>query len=301
MAKETKVLAPVLAIVNMKGGVGKTTISAHLFREFYRKKAKNVLLIDFDPQFNLTQTLKTQEEYEELKFNKTTILSIMECTHEASIFRTFETDGQAPEISEIAINLKRAFDKKRPPGSPRKVYKLDLIPGDFDLSKFSLIDDKKVLELSKRRFISFISKAREQYDLICIDCNPSTSFLNMCALKVSTHLLVPVRPDRYSMLGLRLLDSFVNNLKEITTKPKKIIILNGIPATNYDPTVENELRSDPIYGPITLATNLTSSTLLTANPNYTGFATDKKVAYTKSLRDRMHLLSDELAMALGVK
>ncbi|MFK7701725.1 ParA family protein [Pseudomonas caspiana] len=301
MAKEKKVLAPVIAIVNMKGGVGKTTISAHLFREFYRKKSKNILLIDFDPQFNLTQTLKTQQEYEALKVKGATILSVMECTQEASIFKTFESDGQAPEVADLVVPLKRARDRIAKHGAERKTYRLDLIPGDFDLCKFSLIDDKKVLDVSKRRFIDFISKAREQYDIICIDCNPSTSFLNMCSLKVATHLLVPVRPDRYSMLGLRLLDSFVNNFKEIVEKPKKIIILNGVPTTSYDPTVENELRSDPIYGPITLATNLTISTLLTADPNYTGFATDKKVAYTKALRDKMHILSDELAMALGVK
>lgn len=301
MSKVKKVLAPVVAIVNMKGGVGKTTISAHLFREFYRRQRKNVLLIDFDPQFNLTQTLKDENEYEALKVKGMTILSVMESIQEASIFNTFEADGTAPSVADIAVPLKKARDSNTVPRINRKTYTLDLIPGDFDLCKFSLIGDKKVLDVSKRRFMEFIAKAREQYDVVCIDCNPSTSFLNICSLKAATHLLVPVRPDRYSMLGLRLLDSFVNNLKEITVKPKKIIILNGVPSRDYDPTVENELRSDPVYGPVTLATNIGISKLLTANPNYTGFATDKKVAYTKSLRQKLHVLSEELATALGVK
>lgn len=301
MAKETKTIAPVLAIVNMKGGVGKTTISAHLFREFYLKKSKNILLIDFDPQFNLTQTLTEEADYEKLKVSGKTILSIMQTTQEPSIFKTHEDDGEIPEISTITTTLKRAIVKKKVADDKSKIIKLDLIAGDFELCKFSLIDDKKVLELSKRRFSSFIAKAREQYDLICIDCNPSTSFLNTCVLKSSTHLLVPVRPDRYSMLGLRLLDKFVSELKELTVKPKKIIILNGIPTSNYDPIVENELRSDPVYGPLTLTTKLTISSLLTANPDYTGFATDKKVAYTKALRTKMHLLSDELSATLGLK
>ncbi|WP_323828903.1 ParA family protein [Pseudomonas sichuanensis] len=300
MAKETRKQTPVLAVVNMKGGVGKTTISAHLFREFYRKKAKNVLLIDFDPQFNLTQALFDQSDYEVLKSQGSTILSVMESAPELSIFNTCDSDGKPADVSVIRQRLKKAAKSNGEGVKPTYVY-LDIIPGDFDLSKYSLIDDKNILGLAGRRFKAFIDKAKEEYDLICIDCNPSTSFLNMCALRSATHLLVPVKPDRYSMLGLRLLDNFVNGLVEITVKPKKIIILNGIPRSKYDPTVENELRSDPVYGPMTMVTKLNTSDLLVANPNYTGFATDKNVAYTKALRDKFHLLSDELTVALGLK
>ncbi|RYF48811.1 MAG: ParA family protein, partial [Cytophagaceae bacterium] len=47
-----------------------------------------------------------------------------------------------------------------------------------------------------------VEQARKSRDLICIDCNPSSSFLTLCALLTATHVLIPVRPDRYSMLGL---------------------------------------------------------------------------------------------------
>lgn len=298
MSKTAKKDVPVVAIVNMKGGVGKTTISAHVFREFYKNTQKNILLIDLDPQFNLTQTVVDAKKYEKLKLEKKTILSVMESPHETSLFETHEHDGDVPPASNVTILLKylQSSDEKK-----TTLAKLDLVPGDFNLCKFSLMDDKKVLELAARRFEDFITKAKEEYDLICIDCNPSSSFLNVCALKNASHLLIPVRPDRYSMLGLRLLDNFVNEFKGLVTKPKKIVVLNGIPTTKYDPIVENELRSDPIYGPITLATALHISKLLVASPDYTGFATDRRVAYSKSLRARMSSLTSELAAALGIK
>jgi chromosome partitioning protein len=56
----------VVAVLNMKGGVGKTTISAHLMRVLYHNFAKRVLLVDLDPQFNLTQCLVSRADYDTL-------------------------------------------------------------------------------------------------------------------------------------------------------------------------------------------------------------------------------------------
>jgi len=50
-------VTPVLSILNMKGGVGKTTVSAHVMRVLYHRYQKRILLVDLDPQFNLTQAL----------------------------------------------------------------------------------------------------------------------------------------------------------------------------------------------------------------------------------------------------
>lgn len=86
--------------------------------------------------------------------------------------------------------------------------------------------------------------------------------MTLCALKASTHVLVPVRPDRYSILGLELLDKFISDLPDITEKPKIIVILNGVSRVNYDPTVENSLRSHPRFGPTTLSNVLNITKLL---------------------------------------
>lgn len=291
-----KKLAAVMPIINMKGGVGKTTISAHLLRVLYLELQKNVLVIDLDPQFNLTQTIFSEKKYERLKSSGKTILSVMESPENTSLYNTHATDGALPDVSSISETVKFAKDSKGD-----VLAKLDVVPGDFDLCKFSLMEDRELVKTAAKRFAKFIEKARETYDLVCIDCNPSTSFLTTCALKASTHLLVPVRPDRYSMLGLRMLDYFINGFKGLEFKPKKIILLNGIPSKNYDPAVENELRIDKEYGPVTLISTLKMTNLLAANPRYTGFATDRKVAHSRSLTNKMIAISKELEMALDLK
>ncbi len=64
--------APVVAVLNMKGGVGKTTIAGNLFSEVFSVKKANTLLIDRDAQFNLTQLLMIRTQYDELLSEKKT-------------------------------------------------------------------------------------------------------------------------------------------------------------------------------------------------------------------------------------
>jgi chromosome partitioning protein len=76
-----KKLVPVVAVLNMKGGVGKTTISAHVFRLMYKKLQAGTLILDLDPQFNLSQALFTRKRYEKLKEEGKTIFSAMGSHH----------------------------------------------------------------------------------------------------------------------------------------------------------------------------------------------------------------------------
>src|SRR2546430_5113108 len=87
-------LAPVVSVLNMKGGVGKTTIAANLFRELYRRigDGKKTLLIDFDAQFNLTQSVITEKNYEALQKAKKTIWSVLEAPTPSSVFHTSASD-----------------------------------------------------------------------------------------------------------------------------------------------------------------------------------------------------------------
>lgn len=296
MSGKSKVDAPVASVLNMKGGVGKTTIAAHVFRELYLQHEKKILLVDFDPQFNLTQTLLKETAYEKLKLERKTILSVLEDPVSFSIYKTSSSAVRPPAADKIVRPMKSLRNS-----DGKLVARLDLLAGDFSLVKYSLVDDKGVLADAKRRFDEFITEARKEYDLVCIDCNPSSSFLTTCALRVSSHVIIPVRPDRYSVLGLRLLDEFLDGMVGLSAKPQKIIILNGVVTNGYDPTVENELRSDPVYGPLTMATHLTVTKLLEARPTYTGFATDRRVAYSSALKKRIGSLSAELVAALGLK
>lgn len=285
-------LAPVVSILNMKGGVGKTTISAHVFRVLYHKLSKRVLLIDLDPQFNLTQTVLTRTGYEKLKNSGKTIMSVIESNTAKSLFDVSAATAPIPDPSKLCQML-RHFPK-----SPR--VSLNLIAGDFDLVKYSLMSDVNQLSAARQRFFYFVEMARADFDLVCIDCNPSSSFLTLCALRACTHVLVPVRPDKYSVLGLEILNDFVQSVPEINPKPKFIILLNGIPTQNYDESVENELRAHPAFGARTLAKKLYQSSLLRASSDYTGFATDKKVPHKKTLLAKITAIVDEIAAPLGL-
>lgn len=291
MATKSK-KCPVVAVLNMKGGVGKTTIAAHVFRHLYSHLKKRVLLVDFDPQFNLTQAVISQDAYEGHKAAGRTVFKVMEDGAAPSIFKVNSNLGPPPKLDDVAVRLRRF-------GQTGAEINLLLVPGDFDLVKYSMIADVKVLAPIKNRFSQFIDSCRQERDLICIDCNPSSSFMTTCALHVATHVLVPVRPDRYSMLGLRMLNNFITNNLQLGVKPALVVLLNGVKTSGYDPTVENALRSDPDFGPVTLANSLPVSRVLEASPGYTGFATDK-VGQGWRVTPRITAIVMELKTALGL-
>lgn len=291
MAKAAKKKSGVVvAVLNMKGGVGKTTISAHVFRHLYYHLERSTVLIDFDPQFNLTQTIVSQERYEKLKAAKKTILSVMEDHSAPSIFKISDKLGPPPDLNDVSILVKKII--------PKPDVNLMLVPGDFDLIKYSLINEANVLDPVRQRFVSFVEELQNQKDVVCIDCNPSSSFMTLCALQVATHVVVPVRPDRYSLLGLKMLDQFIGEIPTIAKKPKLIVMLNGIKSSGYDPAVENSLRSDPRFGPATMAASLHVSKLLEASAGYTGFATDRKQNWR--VTPQITSIVEELGKSLGI-
>jgi len=280
----------VVAVLNMKGGVGKTTISAHVFRHLHSHLKKSVVLIDFDPQFNLTQTVISQASYEKHKADKRTVLSVMEDHTAPSIFKISTAMGPPPKLDEVGIRLKGSIINPE--------LNLHLVPGDFDIAKYSLINDSKVLLPVKERFLKFVENVRKEKDVVCIDCNPSSSFMTLCALQAATHVVVPVRPDRYSLLGLKMLDRFISEMPEIINKPKLTILLNGVKSQGYDPAVENSLRSDPQFGPKTMVASLHMSKVLEASHSYTGFATDKRQSWR--VTPRITTIVTELGKSLGI-
>lgn len=281
-------MAVVVAVLNMKGGVGKTTIAAHVMRVLYLEHQKKVLLVDFDPQFNLTQTVIHPVAYEKLKAKHSTIYAAMEPPSDVGLLDVIATDHAPPATSELVVRLKQTID-----GGAF----LDLVPGDFSLVKYSVIDDHVKLAKVSKRFQRFIAEAKKTYDLIVLDCNPSSSFITMCALMVSNNVLVPIRPDKYSSLGLEMLYDYVNQLPQIHPKPVFNVLLNAIPRSNYNPAVEDDLRAHGTFGPRVLVNKIYQSTILAASPAFTGFATDKKVPHRWRVSANISSVAAELAGA----
>lgn len=93
MTKAYKPKAPVIAVLNMKGGVGKTTISAHLMRHLFERLQKSTLLIDLDPQHNLSQTVLSATGYEALRNKGKTVARVMEPAPAQSLFTVTQDQG----------------------------------------------------------------------------------------------------------------------------------------------------------------------------------------------------------------
>ena len=280
---------PVLSVLNMKGGVGKTTVSAHVMRVLYHRMHKRVLLMDMDAQFNLTQSVMTQEVYDGLD-DVNTIKSCFEPLPSEDFFQVRHSDQPPPAASAICRPL-RSVGKG-------KTARIDLIPGSFDLMKYSMIDDPVQLSFASAYLKRFISQARSDYDLIVIDCNPSTSFMVKCALENSTHVLSPVKPDKFSVLGVGMVDKLFKHLNlEIT----HMILINGISRRDRMSEVEMQLRAHAKFGPKVFRNRLAQSKHLSADPGYTGFATDKGGPYSSVLRKEISNIVQEISNGLGIE
>ncbi|WP_459592454.1 ParA family protein [Bradyrhizobium diazoefficiens] len=290
-----KPFVPVVAVLNMKGGVGKTTLSANVFRVLFERRRAATLLLDLDPQFNLTQALLTRAAYDRLKSSGKTILPVMEPPSSVGLFDIATSSVPPPSAASLAHCF---LHFTREP-----TIKLDVVSGDFGLVKYSLMDDSRKLDGVKARFLKFVEQEKSHYKVICLDCNPSSSFLTLCALHACSHILVPVRPDRFSMLGLEILSDFVDSLPSLSPKPQIVVVLNGIRRGGKDSVanaVEAELRAHPKFASKTLINVVPETGVLKAKTDYTGFATDKKGGWSKTVRGEVSLVADEVAGKIGL-
>lgn len=279
--------------MNMKGGVGKTTISGNVFREVFRGSKIRTLLIDLDAQFNLTQLLLTRAEYEVLRQNERTIYHVLQPDAPETVFAIADSDL-------FEVNALDDYTERLRYLSGDEGIELRLLAGDFRLAMLNLFDSPAALRMPRERFRSFIRKARESYGLVVLDCNPSSSFITRLAMEVATHLLVPVRPDKYSLLGVEMITNYMKQIPTIMTIPEVIILLNDL-KPGEGPEIVSELRSHTEFGPMVLANPVRHSAILAARADYSGFAVDRKAPYRVEIKRMLSVVANELAEKLGFK
>jgi chromosome partitioning protein len=198
-----------VSLINMKGGVGKSTLTVNLGWHFahYGQWNKRVLIVDLDPQFNASQYLLGVQEYEKiLKANRPTIWDV------------FEQGTKTPSgrITLPSPGAAVVQHQKFHAGGT-----IDLIPSRLELA-FSLKNPAG----KERHLARLVDQLDKDYDLILIDCAPTESVLTTAAYLASDWLLVPVKPEYLSTIGLPLL---VNSMQDFRAEyDNKALELAGV-------------------------------------------------------------------------
>jgi chromosome partitioning protein len=220
-------MSKTVSLINMKGGVGKSTLTVNLAWHLaaYADWKCKVLVVDLDPQFNASQYLMGVTAYENmLKKNDQTVWDI------------FEQGTRLPGNTTKEIDLSSLIQNIT---TRRNGGKVDLIASRLELSLSLKNPGQKERKLSK-----LLRAIQEQYDLILIDCAPTESILTTAAYLSSDYLLVPVKPEYLSSIGLPLL---VNSMTDFTQEYSEHhlellgIIFNA--TTQYTPEEELSKRN----------------------------------------------------------
>ena len=200
-----------VAVINLKGGVGKTTIAALLGRYAVAVLGLKVLAVDLDPQANLSQAYMRMGYGEFIKLSRPSIVEV---------FSGMRPPGPGkPSPTKLKIEDAVVRISQHPKGTGR----LDLIPSRFDFSNHltdSLKPDAGVLA-------KCIADHFQEKDLILIDCAPTESVFTTAAYHASRFVLVPVRPEFFATIGFPLLRQSLDAFRQ-TNRGHKIDVVGVV-------------------------------------------------------------------------
>ena len=184
----------IMAIINQKGGVGKSTTAINLSAAL-GEMDKQVLLVDLDPQGNSSSGLGVEKS------------QVQNCIYDVLL-------NDVP-VEEVII--------------PDVCEGLDLVPATINLAGAEV---ELVSEMAREnRLKDAIGALRGKYDYIFIDCPPSLGLLTVNALVAADKLLIPIQCEFYALEGVtKLLDS----MKRVKTRLNPTLDIYGVLMTMYD-------------------------------------------------------------------
>ncbi|WP_204103608.1 MULTISPECIES: ParA family protein [Spirulina sp. CCY15215] len=203
-------MASVLTTINMKGGVGKTTLTVNLATCLVKNFAKRVLIVDLDSQISATLSVISPHDFSRLRKGRRTISYLIDKVIRPYISRKYSTEDMIVEsVAEVAG--------------------LDLLPGDIELydeytiaeTLYKKATNEDITKFSEvwEHFESILIKSIlmpviDRYDFILIDCAPGYNLLTRSAIVSSNFYLLPARPEPLSLIGIQLLERRIEKLKK---------------------------------------------------------------------------------------
>lgn len=225
-------MAHVIATINLKGGVGKTTTTAAVAEVLSGEFHKKVLAIDLDPQTNLTTMLIGDQRWGELNKNGHTL---------AALFEDALKSESEPKRFDLNATLQQG-------ASPvREVRTLDLLPSSLDL----IAIQDRLGTMSPGRYFSdnptdLLRRATHQllddYDYVLIDCPPNLGIVTLNGLRIADGYIIPTIPDILSTYGIPQIQSrvrgFADNLGQTITELGIVITKYRAASTVHRTTIE---------------------------------------------------------------
>lgn len=180
-----------VAVMNTKGGVGKSTLVLALAETLSAMHGKNVLVIDSDAQSSVSSMLLPVQSLHKLQSENTTVVDYLV----ARVLRGLEvawTDYVVRDVSDVE--------------EARSIF---LVPSDMQLTLFEREVSKESLHARLRQAIrSLLNEVSNVFDVVLIDCPPGLSVLTESWLREADFHLSPTKPDYVSLCGLEVFRRF---------------------------------------------------------------------------------------------